>query len=79
MEKAPCAVKDIRGNSYRLGYLVRGDADKNQGKVTFLFFWTHGQYNTLLNKQGQQLVKQACTLMDNGTPPIPQNSGNGGR
>ena len=88
LEKIPCAVKGIRGDNYRLGYIVRGNADKNKGKIAFLFFWTHTQYNTLLNKQGQQLVKSALLLMkqipDEPTvPPVTQpirpNIGNAGR
>lgn len=79
-------VKDIRGNDYRLGYSVQGNADKNQGKIAFLFLWTHAQYNSLLNKQGRQLVNQATSLMDsaplvNPLPSVPNllNPGNGGR
>ena len=81
--KTPCVVRDIRGYDYRLGYRVFGDADKNQGKIAFLFFWTHEEYNKKLNTDNTcALVKQAIELVKNDVPPtnpLPGNPGNGGR
>ena len=84
LSQAPCIVKNIRGNDYRLGYRVFGDSDKNQGKIVFLFFWTHEQYNKKLNNDNTvALVKQAIELAKNDTSPVPPvplpNPGNGGR
>ena len=82
LSKNPCAVRDIRGNNYRLGYVVRGDIDKNQGKIAFLFFWTHEEYNTKLWNSTEFLVKQANQMMGNSfTPSVPAlpNPGNSGR
>ncbi len=82
LRKTPCAAKDIRGNNYRLGYVVSGDTDKNQGKIAFLFFWTHEEYNTKLWNSTEFLVKQANQMMGNAfTPSIPAlpNPGNSGR
>ena len=82
LSKSPCVVKDIRGNNYRLGYRVCGDADKNQGKIAFLFFWTHQEYDNKLWDKTEYLVKQALHLMNASSPnlpPIPVNPGNSGR
>ena len=81
LSKNPCVVKDIRGNNYRLGYRVCGDADKNQGKIVFLFFWTHQEYDNKLWDKTEYLVKQALSLMNTppDLPPIPTNPGNTGR
>ncbi|MBR6231919.1 MAG: type II toxin-antitoxin system HigB family toxin, partial [Alphaproteobacteria bacterium] len=85
--KTPCFVRNIRGNNYRLGYRVQGDVDKNEGKIAFLFFWTHEEYNNKLWNCTEFLVKQALLLMKQTpnvppvppTPPIPVNTGNSGR
>ena len=77
----PCAVRDIRGNNYRLGYLVQGNADKNQGKIVFLFFWTHEEYNDKLWNNTKALVKRGEAMMNASTPPpiVPPIVGNSGR
>jgi len=64
LDKAPCAVKDIRGNNYRLGYLPRGDTEQGTGQIAILFFLTHAQYNIFLNRQADQAVKVAYAMMD---------------
>ena len=64
LDRAPCAVKDIRGNNYRLGYLLRGDVEQGTGQIAFLFFLTHAQYNIFLNKQADQAVKMAFAMMN---------------
>ena len=70
IDRNPCAVKDIRGNNYRLGYLPRGDVDKGTGQIAFLFFLTHAQYDIFLNRQGDQAVRTAIAMMD-AQKPVP--------
>ena len=87
LNRTPCFVRNIRGNNYRLGYCVQGDVDKNEGKIAFLFFWSHEEYNNKLWDNTEFLVKQAHLLMDQTPnvppvppiPPIPSNTGNSGR
>ena len=87
LSKYPCFVRNIRGNNYRLGYRVLGDVDKNQGKIAFLFFWTHEEYNNKLWNCTEFLVKQALLLMKQSSDvppappasPVPPNIGNSGR
>ena len=88
LNKAPCAVKNIRGNNYRLGYLVQGDVDKGTGQIAFLFFLTHSQYDIFLNRQADQAVRTANAMMEAQKPtpntptlsgPTGPNGGNDGR
>lgn len=87
LNRTPCFVRNIRGNNYRLGYCVQGDVDKNEGKIAFLFFWSHEEYNNKLWDSTEFLVKQAHLLMEQTPnvppvppiPPIPSNTGNSGR
>ncbi|MBR6412167.1 MAG: hypothetical protein IKS41_03280 [Alphaproteobacteria bacterium] len=63
LDKTPCAVKDIRGNNYRLGYLPDGNVDQGTGQIAILFFLTHAQYDIFLNKQADQAVRTARTML----------------
>ena len=83
VDRTPCVVKNIRGNNYRLGYLLQGDIDRGTGQIAFLFFLTHAQYNIFLNKQAEQTVKMAFAMMNEAKPkpvgPVGPWGGNDGR
>ncbi|MDY6408159.1 MAG: hypothetical protein SPL08_05630, partial [Pseudomonadota bacterium] len=79
LDKAPCVVKGIRGNNYRLGYLLQGDIDQGTGQIAFLFFLTHAQYNIFLNKQADQAIRVAKAIMATPTGPTGPLGGRDGR
>lgn len=64
LDKEPCVVKDIRGKNYRLGYLLQGDVEQGTGQIAFLFFLTHAQYNSFLNRQADQAIRTAKAMME---------------
>ena len=67
---ARCIVKDIRGNNYRLGYILSGDTDLGTGQIAVLFFLTHAQYDIFLNKQADQAVRTARAMMTIARQPL---------